>query len=77
MQIEPKNDRDFGPVPARHPLRDVAAAFVLFRLFDIWKPTPVRQLEALPEGLGIVADDALAGAYTALVLFLAGSFHWY
>ncbi|HWB83721.1 MAG TPA: phosphatidylglycerophosphatase A [Bryobacteraceae bacterium] len=50
------------------------AAFVLFRLFDIWKPPPVRQLEALPEGLGIVADDLMAGCYAALVLFLAGSF---
>jgi phosphatidylglycerophosphatase A len=48
------------------------AAFVLFRLFDIWKPAPVRQLERLPEGLGIVADDAMAGIYAALVLFLAG-----
>ncbi|HEY7392977.1 MAG TPA: phosphatidylglycerophosphatase A [Bryobacteraceae bacterium] len=48
------------------------AAFALFRLFDIWKPAPVRQLEKLPEGLGIVADDAMAGIYAALVLFLAG-----
>jgi phosphatidylglycerophosphatase A len=47
------------------------AAFVLFRLFDIWKPAPVRQLERLPEGLGIVADDAMAGVYAALVLFLS------
>ena len=52
-------------------------AFALFRLFDIWKPPPVRQLEALPEGLGIVADDAMAGVYAALVLFVAGWFHWY
>ena len=52
-------------------------AFALFRLFDIWKPPPVRQLEALPEGLGIVADDAMAGVYAALVLFLAGWFNWY
>ena len=46
------------------------AAFVLFRLFDIWKPPPVRQLESLPGGLGINADDAMAGAYAALVLWL-------
>jgi len=52
-------------------------AFALFRLFDIWKPPPVRQLEALPEGLGIVADDAMAGLYAALVLFLAGWLNWY
>jgi len=48
------------------------AAFALFRLFDIWKPPPVRQLEALPGGFGINADDAMAGIYAALVLFVAG-----
>lgn len=53
------------------------AAFLLFRLFDIWKPFPVRQLESLPEGLGIVADDLMAGLYAALVLFLAGWFNLY
>jgi phosphatidylglycerophosphatase A len=52
-------------------------AFVLFRLFDIWKPPPVRQLERLPGGLGIVADDAMAGVYGALVLFAAGWFNLY
>jgi phosphatidylglycerophosphatase A len=51
------------------------AAFALFRLFDIWKPPPVRQLEALPGGLGINADDAMAGVYGALVLWLAGWFN--
>jgi phosphatidylglycerophosphatase A len=53
------------------------AAFALFRLFDIWKPPPVRQLEALPAGLGINADDIMAGIYAALVLFAAGYFHLY
>jgi phosphatidylglycerophosphatase A len=53
------------------------AAFVLFRLFDIWKPFPVRQLESLPGGWGIVADDLMAGVYAALVLFLAGWFNLY
>jgi len=53
------------------------AAFALFRLFDIWKPPPVRQLEALPGGLGINADDVMAGIYAALVLFLAGCFNLY
>jgi phosphatidylglycerophosphatase A len=50
------------------------AAFALFRVFDIWKPPPVRQLEALPGGLGINMDDVMAGVYAALVLFLAGWF---
>lgn len=53
------------------------AALALFRLFDIWKPAPVRQLERLPGGVGIVADDAMAGVYAALVLFVAGWFNLY
>jgi len=53
------------------------AAFALFRLFDIWKPPPVRQLESLPGGLGINMDDVAAGVYAALVLFLAGCFNLY
>ena len=51
------------------------AAFILFRLFDIWKPWPVRQLESLPGGTGIVADDLMAGVYAALVLLVAGWFN--
>jgi phosphatidylglycerophosphatase A len=51
-----------------------AAAFALFRLFDIWKPPPVRQFESLPEGLGIIADDVMAGIYAAVVLLLAVHF---
>ena len=51
--------------------------FLLFRLFDIWKPAPVRQLEAIPEGAGIMADDIMAGVYGAVVLYLAGYFHLY
>jgi phosphatidylglycerophosphatase A len=47
----------------------VLAGFILFRVFDILKPPPVRQLERLPGGLGIVADDAVAGVYAALLLF--------
>jgi phosphatidylglycerophosphatase A len=39
------------------------AAFILFRAFDIVKPPPVRQLEALPEGTGIVLDDVAAGLF--------------
>ena len=53
------------------------AAFVLFRLFDIWKPPPARQFEALPGGWGINADDVMAGIYAALVLLLAGWFNLY
>jgi phosphatidylglycerophosphatase A len=39
------------------------AGFILFRVFDIVKPLPVRQLEAIPEGAGIVLDDVAAGLY--------------
>lgn len=46
------------------------AGFGLHRLFDIWKPPPARQLEALPEGLGIMADDWIAGIYANLALRL-------
>jgi phosphatidylglycerophosphatase A len=45
--------------------------FVLFRLFDIWKPFPVRQLEKLPRGWGIMADDWMAGIYAAILLRVA------
>lgn len=53
------------------------AALALFRLFDIWKPPPVRQLEDLPGGWGINFDDVMAGVYAALVLFAAGRFNLY
>jgi phosphatidylglycerophosphatase A len=44
--------------------------FLLFRCFDIWKPFPVKRLEVLPAGWGIMLDDVMAGIYTALVLLL-------
>ena len=43
----------------------VAAAFVFFRLFDIWKPGPIHSLQDLPGGRGIVLDDVLAGLAAA------------
>ncbi len=46
------------------------AGFILFRVFDIVKPPPVRQLEALPEGAGIVLDDVAAGFYALGVMHL-------
>jgi phosphatidylglycerophosphatase A len=45
--------------------------FILFRAFDIWKPFPARQLEHLPGGWGIMADDWMAGIYAAIVLRVA------
>jgi phosphatidylglycerophosphatase A len=47
--------------------------FILFRLFDIWKPFPARQAESLPGGWGIMADDWIAGLYAAIGLWLARS----
>lgn len=49
----------------------LAAAFVLFRVFDILKPPPVAQLERLPAGLGIMADDQGAAALSAACLAAA------
>jgi phosphatidylglycerophosphatase A len=51
------------------------AGLALFRLFDITKPWPARQLEHLPEGWGIMLDDLAAGVYGAIVLLLLK--HWW
>lgn len=48
------------------------AAFLLFRLFDIWKPLGAREAQALPGGWGVVTDDVIAGA-TACVAFRLGA----
>lgn len=45
--------------------------FVLFRVFDIWKPFPIRRLERLPRGWGIMVDDWMAGIYAAILLRVA------
>lgn len=44
--------------------------FVLFRIFDIWKPWPVRQSQRLPGGWGVTMDDLLAAIYVALLSLL-------
>jgi phosphatidylglycerophosphatase A len=58
-----------GPVT-----RGVIVSFILFRLFDIFKPYPARQFERWHSGLGIMADDLVAGFYgaigTALVMYI-------
>ena len=45
-------------------------SFILFRVFDIVKPVPVRQLEKLPDGVGIMLDDVAAGLYALAVMQL-------
>ncbi len=49
----------------------VLVLFVLFRVFDVWKPYPIDRLQQLPGGWGIVADDLLAGVYANLLGRLA------
>jgi phosphatidylglycerophosphatase A len=54
----------------------VLIAFLLFRFFDIVKPYPARKLESLHGGLGIMADDLVAGAYAAIVVGVIVWFGW-
>ncbi|HEY0384573.1 MAG TPA: phosphatidylglycerophosphatase A [Pyrinomonadaceae bacterium] len=55
----------------------IFTGFVAFRLFDIWKPYPIRRLEALESGLGIMADDLLAGAYAATLMALVTTLYMF
>lgn len=48
--------------------KSLLAAFILFRIFDILKPPPVRQLERIPQGAGIVLDDVGAGLYALAIM---------
>jgi phosphatidylglycerophosphatase A len=48
--------------------RVAVAGFIAHRLFDITKPPPARQLERLPEGLGVMADDWMAAIYACLLM---------
>jgi phosphatidylglycerophosphatase A len=48
--------------------------FILFRIFDVAKPFPVRQAERLPAGWGIMMDDVAAGVYSMGVLLLLSCF---
>ncbi len=44
------------------------AAFLLFRLFDIWKPFPINRLQAVKDGWGVMLDDVLAGLYSLVLI---------
>jgi phosphatidylglycerophosphatase A len=48
--------------------KSLLAGFILFRVFDIVKPPPIRRLEHLPQGTGIVVDDVAAGLYALAVM---------
>ena len=52
------------------------AGFLFFRLFDIVKPWPIRLLEKLPAGWGILADDILAGVYAGVLLQVCLRLWW-
>jgi phosphatidylglycerophosphatase A len=51
------------------------ASLILFRVFDMSKPFPIRRLERLPEGTGIVVDDLGAGLYALAIMHLLLHFH--
>lgn len=57
-------------VPAGAHWGYMMAAFLLFRLFDIWKSLGIRKMESLPGGYGIMADDILSGLYGMIVIFI-------
>ena len=62
------------PVLPGCPWWEIVLAFVLFRLLDIYKPLGIRATENLPGGLGMMADDLLAGLYPAILIFLINQF---
>ena len=46
----------------------LVTAFLLFRLFDIWKPFPARQLQEMHGGVGVMLDDLISGAYALALI---------
>lgn len=64
-----------GLIPSPHiSLPAFALAFVLFRLFDIWKPWPVSWADNLPGGAGVMLDDMVAGLMAGVLVALARLF---
>lgn len=63
------------PVIAAPSMSSIIIGFVLFRTFDIFKPYPIRKLERLDAGLGVMADDALAGVFAATLVALGRMVH--
>ena len=58
------------PVTPVCPWWEILIAFALFRIFDIYKPLGIRKLENIPGGLGMMADDILAGIYAAVLIYI-------
>jgi len=65
----------FALILATPDWRHAALDLLLFRLFDIWKPWPIRRLEALPSGTGIMLDDVAAGLLALLAGLLLSYLH--
>jgi phosphatidylglycerophosphatase A len=61
----------WGVAMGSRPLVSLVLLFVLFRVFDIWKPLGIDRSQRLPGGLGVVIDDVLAGVLTNVVLRVA------
>lgn len=57
-------------------VKNIILGFVLFRIFDIIKPPPSRQMERLQGGWGVVMDDVLAGVYACIILHVLTRF-WF
>ena len=49
---------------------NLALGFVAFRVFDMWKPFPIRKMESFENGVGVMADDLLAGVFGNVLLHL-------
>jgi phosphatidylglycerophosphatase A len=65
----------FGLITVHSPVnwKYLLVGFILFRVFDIWKPFPIRRVERLHGGWGIMSDDWAAGIYAGFVLWFARS----
>ncbi|MCL1893108.1 MAG: phosphatidylglycerophosphatase A [Holophagaceae bacterium] len=59
------------------PVFGVVVAFLFFRIFDIWKPWPIKKLEGMPGGWGITLDDVCAGIFAGLALYCTMFFLWH
>jgi phosphatidylglycerophosphatase A len=62
-----------GAAPEVFPNPGWVGAFLMFRLFDIWKPWPVSRADAMDTPLGVMLDDVLAGLYAAIVVTIAAA----
>lgn len=61
-------------IPFTYSWKLILLGFLLFRLFDIWKPYPIDSLQNLPAGIGVCADDILAGVYAGAILSIIYAF---